>query len=64
MYAGRPVQGRLEQTLPSVRFGATKPAARQVMGLLSPEIQAALLGQKSPRQALADAAEAAKPLLR
>jgi hypothetical protein len=64
LYAGRPVQSRVEQTLPNVRFGEPNHAARQVMGVLSPEIQAALLGQKSPQQALTDAAEAAKPLLR
>jgi len=64
LYAGSPLQSRVEQTLPTVRFGEQNHAARQVMGVLSPEIQAALLGQKSPRQALADAAEAAKPLLR
>ena len=64
LYASSPLQSRVEQTLPTVRFGEQNHAARQVMGVLSPEIQAALLGQKSPRQALADAAEAAKPLLR
>ena len=34
------------------------------MGVVSPEIQAALLGQKSPKQALSDAAKAAAPLLK
>ena len=62
-YSGNLLQGKVAQTLPSVRFGEQNPAARQVMGILAPEIQAALLGQKSAQQALADAADAAKQLL-
>ena len=34
------------------------------MGVLAPEIQAALLGQKAPADALKDAAAAAAPLLK
>ena len=58
------VQEKVEQTLPNVKFGEPHRAARQVMGVLSPEIQAALMGQKTPQQALDAAAEAAKPLIR
>ena len=64
LYAGDPVQEKVEQTLPNVKFGEPHRAARQVMGVLSPEIQAALMGQKTPQQALDAAAEAAKPLNR
>ena len=61
---GRPGPGEGQQTLPNVKFGEPHRAARQVMGVLSPEIQAALMGQKTPQQALDAAAEAAKPLIR
>ena len=64
LYADDPVLGKVEQTLPSVRFGELNRVARQVMGVLSPEIQAALLGQKTPQDALADAANAASALTR
>lgn len=64
LYSDDPVLGKVEQTLPSVRFGEPNHAARQVMGVLSPEIQAALLGQKSPQNALADASNSASALTR
>lgn len=64
LYADDPVLGKVEQTLPSVRFGELNRVARQVMGVLSPEIQAALLGQKTPQDALADATNAASALTR
>ncbi|MCK8676064.1 ABC transporter substrate-binding protein [Streptomyces lichenis] len=43
--------------------GEPHRAARQVQALLAPEIQAALTGEKSPREALAAAAEAGDALL-
>ena len=43
--------------------GEPNPAARQVMSLLSAEIQAVLTGKKQPQQALDDAAKQANDLL-
>jgi multiple sugar transport system substrate-binding protein len=43
--------------------GEPNPAARQVMSLLSVEIQAVLTGKKQPQQALDDAAKQANDLL-
>ncbi|MEU5879899.1 sugar ABC transporter substrate-binding protein [Spirillospora sp. NPDC047279] len=43
--------------------GDANPAARQVMALLRTEIQAALTGKKTPKQALEDAAEQSDELL-
>jgi multiple sugar transport system substrate-binding protein len=63
LYADDPVLGEVEKQLEYAYPGALHPKARDVMGLLAPEIQAALLGKKSPEQALDDAAEAAAPLL-
>jgi multiple sugar transport system substrate-binding protein len=45
------------------RPAESHPAARQVMRLLTPEIQAALTGAKSPRRALDDAARQANRVL-
>lgn len=45
------------QALPFASAGDAHPQARKAMGLLAPHLQAALLGEKAPEQALADAAE-------
>lgn len=58
------LQGQVEQYVPQTTVGELAPSSRALMGVLSPEIQAALLGQKSPKDALNDAAKAAEPLLR
>jgi multiple sugar transport system substrate-binding protein len=63
LYAGDPVLGEIEKALDLTTAGPLHPKARDVMGVLSPEIQAALVGGKSPEQALADAAKAANALL-
>jgi len=63
IYGGDPVQGELEKYVGTTTVGPLHPKARDVMGVLAPEIQAALLGKKSVEQALADAAKAAAPLL-
>ena len=57
------LQGQVEQFVSSTTVGELEPSSRALMGVLSPEIQAALLGQKTPEQALEDAAKAAEPLL-
>ncbi|HEX8865533.1 MAG TPA: sugar ABC transporter substrate-binding protein [Lentzea sp.] len=49
--------------LPAARAGDAHPQARKVMGLLAPHLQAALLNQKSPEQALSDAADEVDALL-
>lgn len=52
------------QALQHVRAGDAHPQARKAMGLLAPHLQAALLGQKTPEQALTDAAREVDALLR
>lgn len=58
------IQGQVEQLVPTTTVGELAPSSRALMGVLSPEIQAALLGQKTPEQALSDAAKAAAPLIK
>jgi len=64
LYADDPIQSAIEKTIPTSRVGELQPSARAVMGVLAPEIQAALLGTKTPQQALKDAAAAAQPLIK
>lgn len=54
---------KLQDALAFVVPGESSPVARQLMGILAPEIQAALTGKKSPQQALDAAAERADDLL-
>ncbi|MEV0587841.1 sugar ABC transporter substrate-binding protein [Nonomuraea sp. NPDC050310] len=63
LYAADPVQSAVEQTLDLTTAGPLHEKARDVMGVLAPEIQAALIGKKTPEQALADATAAADALL-
>jgi multiple sugar transport system substrate-binding protein len=49
--------------LPLLYAGDTHPKARQVMSVLAPQIQAALQGKKTAKQALDDAAKEANALL-
>ncbi|HEY0698139.1 MAG TPA: sugar ABC transporter substrate-binding protein [Micromonospora sp.] len=63
LYADDPVASAMEQTLTSTTVGSLNEKSREVMGVLAPEIQAALIGKKTPEQALADAAKAAQALL-
>lgn len=63
LYAGDPVLGEQEKYVGMTTVGPLHEKARDVMGVLAPEIQAALLGKKSVDQALSDAAKAADPLL-
>ncbi|MEV6105499.1 extracellular solute-binding protein [Streptomyces sp. NPDC051940] len=58
-----PYAEKLQQALQVVTPGEPQPIARQLMGVLSPEIQAALTGKKSPQEALDAAAEQAEDLL-
>ncbi|WP_116953052.1 ABC transporter substrate-binding protein [Jiangella endophytica] len=63
LYDGDPILGELEQYAGLTTVGPLNAHAREVMGVLAPEIQAVLVGDKDPRQALDDAAAAANALL-
>lgn len=63
LYADDPLLGEVEKYVPDTTVGELNASSRALMGVLAPEIQAALLGQKSPADALKDAAAAAAPLL-
>ncbi|MEU9508014.1 sugar ABC transporter substrate-binding protein [Micromonospora sp. NPDC048170] len=63
LFADDPVLGEQEKQVGASTVGPLHEKARDVQGVLSPEIQAALLGKKSVEQALDDAAKAAAPLL-
>ncbi|WFE61180.1 extracellular solute-binding protein [Micromonospora sp. WMMD712] len=63
LYPQDPVSTEMEKTLGSTTVGPLHEKSREVMGVLAPEIQAALIGKKTPEQALADAAKAADALL-
>ncbi|MEV0726520.1 sugar ABC transporter substrate-binding protein [Micromonospora purpureochromogenes] len=63
LYAADPVLGEQEKQVANSTVGPLNEKARDVQGVLAPEIQAALLGKKSVEQALDDAAKAAAPLL-
>ncbi len=47
---------RSRSTCPDTTVGELNASSRALMGVLAPEIQAALLGDKSPEDALKDAA--------
>jgi len=63
LYADDPLLGEVEKYVPNTTVGELDTSSRALMGVLAPEIQASLLGQKSPADALKDAAAAAAPLL-
>ncbi|MFI1015340.1 ABC transporter substrate-binding protein [Streptomyces sp. NPDC020965] len=58
-----PYAKQYEEALAHTVPGEPHPAARQLMALLSPEIQAALTGKKSPEEALDQAAKQGNDLL-
>lgn len=63
LYADDPVYSAIEQTIPLSTVGELAPEARQITGVLAPQIQAALLGEVSPEEALAAAATSADSLM-
>ncbi|WP_435174901.1 extracellular solute-binding protein [Actinacidiphila sp. bgisy145] len=63
LYPGDAIQQATEKVLGSTDVGPLNKAARDVMGLLAPQIQAALLGKTTPQKALDDAAQAADQLI-
>jgi multiple sugar transport system substrate-binding protein len=63
LYGDDATMAALEATLDATTSGDLNEKSREVMGILAPEIQAALIGQKTLEQAMKDAAAAANPLL-
>lgn len=63
LFADDPILSEVEKIVPLTTVGEVNISGREVMGVLVPEIQAALIGMKTPEQALEDAAAAAGPLL-
>lgn len=58
-----PFLSQLESYVAIATPGEVHPVARQVISILAPEIQGAILGSKTPEQALADAERAANDLI-
>lgn len=58
-----PYAKEFQEALANAYPGEPNPTARQLMSLIAPEIQAALTGKKSPKEALDAAAEQADDLL-
>ncbi|MFJ2417348.1 ABC transporter substrate-binding protein [Streptomyces brevispora] len=63
LYPDDALQTAVGATLPSMDVGPLQDKAREVQGVLAPEIQAALLGKKSPQHALDAAQKAAQAML-
>ncbi|MFJ6461700.1 ABC transporter substrate-binding protein [Streptomyces sp. NPDC091387] len=63
LYPDDKLQTAVGATLPSMDVGPLQDKAREVQGVLAPEIQAALLGKKSPQDALNAAQKAAQAML-
>lgn len=64
LYADDPIYGAIEKTIPLSTVGQLAPSGRQVSALIAPQIQAALLGQASPKDALDAAAASAKSIIK
>ncbi len=64
LYEGDPLLGEAEKYVDLTTVGPLTEEAREVMGVLAPEIQAVLIGEKEPQQALDDAAAAAEAVVR
>lgn len=63
LYPDDPILSKEEKLVGMTTVGPLNAKARDVQGVLAPEIQAALLGKKSVDQALNDAAKAANGML-
>lgn len=63
LYADDPILSAIEQTIQYTTVGPLNKHAREVMGVVAPEIQAAMLGQKTPQEALDAAAASAAAML-
>jgi multiple sugar transport system substrate-binding protein len=60
--AGSP-EAQAQQYLPLVNVGPRVAHAREVQGVLAPEVQAVVLGKKTAEQAMKDGAKAVEPIL-
>lgn len=63
IFSPNTLQGQEERLLPYMYSGSNYVASRQIMSLIAPQIQAALLGKETPKQALASAAGSVNALL-
>lgn len=63
IHADDPFLSQLESYVGIAKAGEIHPLARQVISVLAPEIQGAILGSKTPEQALADAERTANDLI-
>ncbi len=62
-FAEGSIEAQVEEYLGQTSAGPTVPGAREVQGVIAPEVQAAILGSKSPQEALAAAQRAAEAVL-
>lgn len=63
LFADDPLSGAEEKTLPAMKVGEVNTKSRQLMDLIKPHLQAALLGRAQPRAALDAAAKDVNGLL-
>ena len=63
LYADEPILGAFEEQLPLMRTGVSHPSARQIISLVAPYIQGAILGEMSPEEALETAEQDVMRLL-
>lgn len=63
LFTGDPLLGEQEKYVDSAIPGLIHPKARQIMDLIKPEIQSAILGKKSPQAALSAAEKSVNGLL-
>jgi len=62
-YPPNTVDSESAKYLDMTYIGSSAPKAREIQAVIAPEIQAAVLGQKTPSQALKDASAAAQQIL-
>lgn len=63
VFAGQPITGDAEKHLDEMKFGVINSHSRQLMALIVPHLQAALLGKEQPQAALDAAAKDVNDLL-
>jgi multiple sugar transport system substrate-binding protein len=63
LFARSTMIGKEERLLPDMYVGSINIASRQLMDLIKPQIQAALLGKETPKRALDNAASSVDSLL-
>src|SRR5262249_1067931 len=63
VFTGEPITGDAEKYLNDMKFGVINSQSRQLMALIVPHLQAALLGKEQPQAALDAAAKEVNDLL-